>query len=233
MNWSISTWSLRTRRSSILKYGCESDKASISSSVLSGRNCPRGCINRKRKLMDKPLYLKRQKVYEASKKNYDQSMSSTSQPSLSQLSLPQPLIPSPLPQPILSPKPKSKPWKKASSKNNKECTRRNPTRKSRRRASEVADASALAEFSFAAAFPFPKSPHHNCTYTDCQLRDNMFFNKASEKYGTSSCPFELHHVCMIEYGSRTYGEGAEAIGMRKLCKSCFTTALADKGVKKV
>lgn len=58
MNWSISTWSLKTRRSSILKYGSESDKANIGSEV-NGRNRPRGKISRTRKIMDKPLYPKR------------------------------------------------------------------------------------------------------------------------------------------------------------------------------
>ena len=61
MNWSISTWSLKIRRSSIIKYGCESDKVNISNKI-NGRNRPRGKITRKRKLMDKPLYPKRQKV---------------------------------------------------------------------------------------------------------------------------------------------------------------------------
>ena len=59
MNWSISAWSLKTRRSSILKYGSESDKGSISGEV-SGRNRPRGKISRQRKLLDRPLYPNRQ-----------------------------------------------------------------------------------------------------------------------------------------------------------------------------
>ena len=159
MNWNISTWSLKTRRSSILKYGCHSNKVSIISNLISGRNCLRGSIVRKLKLLNRPLYPQRQKVYVASKANSDQqSMPSTSQP----LILP-PSLPPRLPQLILLQKLKLKPMKKAAPKNKKGSARKNLTRKSKQIASELADASALEALLFATSFPSPKSPHHNST----------------------------------------------------------------------
>ena len=38
---------------------------------------------------------------------------------------------------------------------------------------------------------------------------------------------------MIEYGSNTYGEAAEEVGMMKLCKLRFTAVATDKEVKKI
>ena len=86
---------------------------------------------------------------------------------------------------------------------------------------------------FATAFPPAKSPHHKCTYTDCHLDDHMLFKLASEKCNRQTCNLELHHVCMIEYGAKVYGEGAERIGLKNLCKSCFAIEAQEKVVKMI
>ena len=86
--------------------------------------------------------------------------------------------------------------------------------------------------SFAAAFPPPKSPHHHCTYSDCQIEGHMLYKKSSETCNKETCSLELHHVCMIEYGTKTYGEeGGERMGMKKLCKSCMIKTATDMGIK--
>ena len=237
MNWSISTWSLKTRRSSILKYGSESDKGNISSEV-NGRNRPRGKISRNRKLMYKPLYPKRQGVYVASKANDDQSISSPPLPSpLLQPSPPkpkqklrkktQPKKTRPIRHQLLisppsNPKPKKKPRTK------KPSAGKNITR-SKRKASEVV--LNQVDTAFATAFPSSKSPHHNFSCAHCHLSNHMFYKKASEKCGIESCSLELHHICMLEYGTKTYGEESESIGMRKFCESCFTKAAKKKKMK--
>ena len=87
--------------------------------------------------------------------------------------------------------------------------------------------------SFNAAFPAPESPHHNCTYTDCQLDGNMFFKVASEKCNVQTCNLELHRLCMNEHGHKAYGEDAERAGMKKMCKSCYEKAANDKGVNRL
>ena len=66
MNWSISSWSLRTRRSYILKHGTESDKDHVNSES-NGRNRPRGKRSRLRSLKDRPLYPSRQRNMAQSK----------------------------------------------------------------------------------------------------------------------------------------------------------------------
>ena len=90
----------------------------------------------------------------------------------------------------------------------------------------------IVNASFAAAFPPPKSPHHNCSYDDCHIDSNMFFLTPSEKCNKCKS-LQLHHVCMIEYGSKTYGEAGEGVGMGKFCKSCFAKAATDKGINKI
>ena len=65
-------------------------------------------------------------------------------------------------------------------------------------------------------FPHRKSPHHNCTYTDCQLDGNMFFKVASEKCSIQICNLELHHVCMNKHGHKTYGEDIEQVEMKNV-----------------
>ena len=88
--------------------------------------------------------------------------------------------------------------------------------------------------SFAAAFPPPKSPHQHCTYIDCQIEGHMFYKKSSETCNKETYILELHHVCMIECGTNTYGEeGGERMGMKKLCKSCMIKTATDMGIKRV
>ena len=84
---------------------------------------------------------------------------------------------------------------------------------------------------FASAFPSAKSPHHSCTFTDCHVDGHLFYKVASEK--CNICNLELHHVCMIEHGTNVYGEASEQIGLKKLCKSCFTKAAEAKCIKHV
>lgn len=55
MNWSISTRPLKIRRSSILKYGLESNKGRIRDEI-NGRNHPCGKISQQQKIVDRPLY---------------------------------------------------------------------------------------------------------------------------------------------------------------------------------
>ena len=84
---------------------------------------------------------------------------------------------------------------------------------------------------FASDFPSAKSPHHSCTFTDCHVDGHLFYKVASEK--CNICNLELHHVCMIEHGTNVYGEASEQVGLKKLCKSCFTKAAEAKGIKHV
>ena len=42
-----------------------------------------------------------------------------------------------------------------------------------------------------------------------------------------------NHACMITYGSNTYGEAAEEVGMKKTCMSYFDDAAKKKGIKKI
>ena len=267
MSWSISTWSTRTRRSSVLKDGTESDKEHANASDVSGRNRPRGFISRERVLIDKPLYPKRHKMIVAQIAiTPQQPQLPTHPPSTLEQLLPQPPFPPQLSVPVQDAQPlqvvvaqlarpiqhrillpymtklptkkgptKSKtpprrtkpPTKKGSTK-----SKTPPRRKSSRRQPSAAQKDQI-EAAFAASFSSPKSPHHKCTYADCQLDSHLFYNKSSEKCGRSSCSLELHHSCMIEYGSNTYGEAAEEVGMMKLCKLCFTAAATDKEVKKI
>ena len=85
---------------------------------------------------------------------------------------------------------------------------------------------------FAAAFAAVKSPHHDCSYAKCHFSDHMFYQLASEKCNKCKSS-ELHHACMVTYGSETYGEAAEGIGMSKICKSCFDSTAKNKNIKKV
>ena len=256
MSWSISTWSMRTRRSSILKDGTESDKEYASTSDVTGRNRPRGCISRKRVLIDNPLYPKRRKGIVA-------EITITPQLPPHPPSTAEELPPQPIQHQLLLPYKTNLPTKKGSTKSNtpsrrtkpptekgstksktparrtKLPTKKGPTKTntpSRRISYRRQPSSAQkdqVEAAFAASFPSPKSPHHKCTYTDCQINSHIFFNKLSEKCGRPLCSLELHHPCMINYGSDTYGEASEEVGMRKLCKLCFTAAAIDKGLKHI
>ena len=78
--------------------------------------------------------------------------------------------------------------------------------------------------------PTMKSPHHKCSYDSCHTEGHFLYKKLSEKCNISTCMNELHHVCMIEFGSSRYGEDAEKVGMRKLCASCFAKAAQDVGL---
>ena len=66
-----------------------------------------------------------------------------------------------------------------------------------------------------------EAPHHQCTYSDCQVTGSMFFDKPDGKCNTKTCTHQLHHVCNIKYASVTYGEYAERLTMNKLCKVCL------------
>ena len=72
--------------------------------------------------------------------------------------------------------------------------------------------------SFAAAFSPPKSPHHDCSCDDFHIDNHMFFNAKSEKCNICKS-LQLHHVCMINYGSKTHGKAGECAGMGNYCKS--------------
>ena len=78
-----------------------------------------------------------------------------------------------------------------------------------------------------------KPPHHQCTYSDCQVTGSMFFGNTSEKCNTNTCTHQLHHVCNINYASDIYGEYSERLPMKKLCKFCLEKAAIDISVKKV
>ena len=78
-----------------------------------------------------------------------------------------------------------------------------------------------------------KSPHDQCTYIDCQVTGSMFLNKTSSKYNTKTCKNQLHQVCNINFASDTYGEDAERLPMKKMCKACLEKSLINIGVKTV
>ena len=78
-----------------------------------------------------------------------------------------------------------------------------------------------------------KSSHHQCTYSDCQVTGSMFFGDPSEKCNTNTCTHQLHHVYNINCVPYTYGEDAERLPTKKLCKACLEKAAIDMGVKKV
>ena len=78
-----------------------------------------------------------------------------------------------------------------------------------------------------------KSPHHQFTYSDCQVTGRMFFDKTSEKCNTNTFTHQIHHVCKINYASYTYGYDAECLTMNKLCKVCLEESAICIGVKKV
>ena len=61
-----------------------------------------------------------------------------------------------------------------------------------------------------------KPPHHQCTYSDCQVIGRMFFDKLSEKFNKKTFPHQLHHVRNINYASDTHGEDADHLPMKKL-----------------
>ena len=42
---------------------------------------------------------------------------------------------------------------------------------------------------------------------------------------------EHQELRMNEYGAKVYGEGAERIGLKKLCKVCFEIKAQEKGIK--
>ena len=78
-----------------------------------------------------------------------------------------------------------------------------------------------------------KSPHHQCTYSDCQVTGSMFFDNPSKKCNTKTCTHQLHRVCNIYYASDKYGEYADLLPMKKLCKVCLEKSAIEIGVKKV
>ena len=78
-----------------------------------------------------------------------------------------------------------------------------------------------------------KSPHHQCIYSDCQVTGRTFFDYTSEKCNTKTCTHQLHHFCNINYASDTYGEDADNLPMKKLCKVFLEKPAIYMGVKKV
>ena len=71
--------------------------------------------------------------------------------------------------------------------------------------------------SFAADFSPTKPPHHDCSYDDFHIDNHIFFKAKSEKCNICKS-LQLHHVCMINHGSKTYGGAVECVGMGKFCK---------------
>ena len=136
---------------------------------------------------------------------------------------------------IISPQQKRKrrstsPPNKSNAKNKAATANTHMTPK-KRRVRRKAQVNKAVEESFAVSFPLPKSPHHKCTYDECHTNAHMFYNKSSEK--CNKCSQELHHVCMIDYAAKLYGEDGERVGMKKLCKSCIEGVAKQMKLKKV